>query len=247
MDTFTVRSGDVRIPVTVAGNGPRAMFVPGMSITQAGLGELIGELRRFLQLATFDLRGHGHSDAADDYGYGAFAADATAVTDAVTRAGPVIMLGFSLGGDLALDQAAARPETPAVFLLDGGTPMTEPFLNDAELADMHDTIRDNPPEQYDLTADEHVAALREIDVHRRSTTARFDALACPVTMIMSTTLAGTDGARARELNDAWRHGVDDLVATRPAIEVHRLPGGHDMPLVHPRTVAEIVRERVERL
>lgn len=242
-----MRSGSVPIPVTIAGDGPRALFVPGMSITRAGLGELIDEFRRFLRLATFDLRGHGDSGSADRYGYEAFAADTAAVTDALSDAGPVIMLGFSLGADLALDQAAVRAETPAVFLLDGGTPMTGPFLDEAELADMHDMIRESPPEQYDLTADQHVAALREIDVHRRSATQRFDAVTCPITMIMSTSLAGTEGARAAELNDTWRHGVDDLVASRPAIEVHRLPGGHDMPLVHPRTIAEIVRERVARL
>lgn len=236
-----VHHGEVRLPVTIEGDGPLALFVPGLSITAAGLGELVDALRGFLRLATFDLRGHGASSPSDDYSYAAFAADTAAVVDALDA--PILM-GFSFGADLALDQAAARPDTPALVLLDGGTPLTEPFLNEEELAGLGASIDADRPSGYSLTGDQHVAALREIDEHRRTSVERFDAVTCPITMIMSTTMAGSEGARAAELNGAWRRGVDDLVATRPEIEVHRLPGGHDLPLVHPQRVAEIVRKRL---
>jgi pimeloyl-ACP methyl ester carboxylesterase len=65
METFTVRHDDVTILVHVSGDGPPAAFVPGLSTTQADLGQLLDSLRDFFRLATFDLHGHGlSSDAA---------------------------------------------------------------------------------------------------------------------------------------------------------------------------------------
>lgn len=109
METFTVRRDDVTIPVTVSGDGPPAVFVPGLSTTQADLGQLLESLRDFFRLATFDLRGHGLSSHAASYDYASFAADAAAVMAALGAPESSVLMGHSLGADLVLDHAAALP------------------------------------------------------------------------------------------------------------------------------------------
>ncbi|MEU0026965.1 hypothetical protein [Streptomyces sp. NPDC006335] len=85
METFTVRRDNVPIPATVSWRRAAAVIVPGLGTTQADLAQLLGELRDFLPLATFDPRGHGLSSGAASYAYASFAADAAAIMVAPWR------------------------------------------------------------------------------------------------------------------------------------------------------------------
>ncbi|WP_328975075.1 alpha/beta hydrolase [Streptomyces canus] len=248
METFTVRRDDATIPVTVSGDGPPAVFVPGLSTTQADLGQLLESLREFFRLATFDLRGHGLSSHAARYDYASFAADAAAVMAALGAPESSVLMGHSLGADLVLDHAAALPEGPrALILIDGAAPTPRPLLTEDELAVMHESLSSEEalhtqrslagtPRQQLLSADDVMGLLREVEAHRRSSAERFDQVDRPVTMIMSETMAGTSGDRARELNTAWREAVDVLAAGRPSITVRRVPAGHDLVVTHPEQV-----------
>lgn len=254
MESFTVRRGEVTIPVTVAGQGPAAVFVPGLWETQADLGPLFALLRESFRLATFDHRGHGLSSAADDYDYPSFTADAAAVLQALGSPGSTVLMGHSLGGDLILDHAATLPQgPPGLVLVDGGTPLSYSLLTEEELAGMHaslsseEAVREQQalaetPRRVLLTADDVIRLQREIDQHRRTATDRFDQVQAPVTMIMSEFMAGESGDRALEINAGWRDAVDQLAADRPSISVHRLPAGHDLVITHPEQVAALIKD-----
>ncbi len=202
MESFTIRRDEVTIPVTVAGEGPAAVFVPGLWETQADLGPLFEILRRSFRLATFDHRGHGRSSAADRYDYASFTADAAAVLDELGTPESLVLMGHSLGGDLILDYAAALPRGPlGLVLVDGGTPLSYSLLTEDELAEMRaglsteEALREQEslaetPRRVLLTPDDLILMQREIDEHRRSATGRFDQVEGPITMIMSEYLAG---------------------------------------------------------
>jgi esterase len=258
MESFSVRRGEVTIPVTVAGEGPAAVFVPGLWETQADLGPLFEILRGSFRLATFDHRGHGLSSAAASYDYPSFTADAAAVLDALVHNAlgspeSLVLMGHSLGGDLILDYAAALPKGPlGLVLVDGGTPLSYSLLTEDELADMHASLSSEgalleqeslagTPRRVLLSADAVLRLQREIDHHRRSATERFDQVEGPITMIMSEFMAGASGDRALEINAGWRDAVDVLATDRPSIRVHRLPAGHDLVVTHPDQVAALAR------
>jgi pimeloyl-ACP methyl ester carboxylesterase len=95
------------------GRGPTVVFLPGFRSDMTGdkatalaafcAGYGIGMLR-------FDYSGHGASSGAfTDGTIGAWAADALAAIDALTT-GPLILVGSSMGGWIALLAALARPD-----------------------------------------------------------------------------------------------------------------------------------------
>ncbi|MFJ9009788.1 alpha/beta fold hydrolase [Streptomyces canus] len=232
----------------MSGDGPPAVFVPGLSTTQADLGQLLESLRDFFRLATFDLRGHGLGSHAARYDYASFAADAAAVMATLGAPESSVLMGHSLGADLVLDHAAALPEGPrALILIDGAAPTPRPLLTEDELTVMHESLSSEEAlhtqrslagtsRRQLLSADDIIGLLREVEAHRRSSAERFDQVDRPVTMTMCETMAGTSGDRARELNTAWREAVDVLAAGRPSITVRRVPAGHDLVVTHPEQV-----------
>ncbi|SCK19451.1 Pimeloyl-ACP methyl ester carboxylesterase [Streptomyces sp. WMMB 714] len=64
-----------------------------------------------------DLRGHGHSARADDYGARAFVADAAAFVEHLGL-GPLPVLGHSRGGVVALQLAAAHAESVSSLIVE---------------------------------------------------------------------------------------------------------------------------------
>lgn len=252
METLTIRRDGVSIPVTLAGDGPGAVFVPGLGGTQAQLGTLFEGLRRSFRLATFDHRGHGLSGEGALYDYPTFGADTAAALDALGGAESLVLIGHSMGADLLVDRAAELPGPPrGLILIDGGTPLAAPLLTPEELEGMRQAMADDEalelqrslagtPHQVTLSAEEIIRLQDEIDQHRRTATERFDRIDGPITMIMSEFMAGTGSDRALELNRAWRDAVDALAASRPSISVHRVPAGHDLVATHPEQVLELI-------
>lgn len=252
MENLTIRRDGATIPVTVAGDGPPAVFVPGLSSTQAQLGPLFAGLRRQLRLATFDHRGHGLTGAGGPYDYATFGADTAAVLGALGGAGSLVLIGHSMGADLLVDQAATLPQAPrGLILIDGGTPLAASLLTPEELEGMRQAMgseealelqrsQAGTPHQVALSGDDIFRLQDQIDRHRRTAAERFDRIDGPITMIMSDYMAGTEGDRALELNQAWRDAVDTLAASRPSITVHRVPAGHDLVATHPDEVLELI-------
>jgi pimeloyl-ACP methyl ester carboxylesterase len=94
------------------GHGPTVVFLPGYRSDMAG--EKATMLAAFCAargqaMLRFDYSGHGVSDGAfEDGTIGIWAADALAVIDATTE-GPLLLVGSSMGGWIALLTARARP------------------------------------------------------------------------------------------------------------------------------------------
>ena len=99
--------------IRAAGRGPTVVFLPGYRSDMAG--EKAATLAAFCAargqaMLRFDYSGHGASDGAfEDGTIGIWAADALKVIDIETE-GPLLLVGSSMGGWIALLTAQARPE-----------------------------------------------------------------------------------------------------------------------------------------
>jgi pimeloyl-[acyl-carrier protein] methyl ester esterase len=115
------------------GHGPRIVALHGWAMNMRAFDALGGALEQDFEFVTLDLPGHGRSreDAvhADGWQGERIAADVLAALDALgpTRE-PATLLGWSLGGQVALQLAAAAPARFARLVLVATTPR---FVADA--------------------------------------------------------------------------------------------------------------------
>ena len=109
--------------------GARAVVVHGLGEHAARQRNVAGFLaQRGFDVVAFDHRGHGRSDGArgalrrdDD-----LVIDLGAIVDS-TASAPILLVGHSMGGLVALHHALARPETVAALVL--SSPALDPALN----------------------------------------------------------------------------------------------------------------------
>ncbi|NUP78237.1 MAG: alpha/beta hydrolase [Nonomuraea sp.] len=244
---FTLHHDGVTIPVTRGGRGRPLVLCPGLNSTQADLSELIELLRRDHDVVTFDLRGHGLSSAAGRYSFDAFLGDLTAVMAHLDT--PPLLVGYSLGADLAVHHAADHPGGVAgLVLIDGANPTPEPFLTEAdlprframwtEMAARQEAAR-GTARQVLLTAEEILDLNVEIDAVRSQILDRYRKIDRPITMIMSTSMAGDSGER---FNENWRAGVERLVRAQPHLATSWLDADHGLVFTHAPDIARIIRE-----
>jgi 2-succinyl-6-hydroxy-2,4-cyclohexadiene-1-carboxylate synthase len=104
------------------GSGPPVLLLHGFTQTGACMGPLADDLARDHRVLLVDLPGHGGSaglTGADLW----TAADAVAraVADVAPQDGPVTVIGYSLGGRLALHLALRHPDTVQSLVLIGAT------------------------------------------------------------------------------------------------------------------------------
>lgn len=254
---FTVHHEGVTIPVSRGGRGRPLVLCPGLNSTQAELHGLAEPLRRDHDVVTFDLRGHGLASAADRYSFDAFLSDLFAVLAELERLdlpSPPVLVGYSLGADLAVHYAAERPDAVAgLVLIDGANPLPEPFITDADLAQFRAMAEDpatrreieqakGTARQVLLTAQDVLDLQLEMDVVRSGILDRYRRIDCPIHMIMSTSIAGdsTEG-RAPRHNRLWHAGIDRLVRERPHISTSWLDADHRLVFTHAPKIAEIIR------
>jgi pimeloyl-ACP methyl ester carboxylesterase len=120
------------------GDGPDAVLCHGANRTLLDWEKLLPHLTG-LRLVSYDLRGHGRSDAPPDgdYGWDAHLADLDAVCEALALDDPRV-IGHSLGGVIALCHGRRRPDGPGVVDLDGfggGRPELYPGLDPETVAE----------------------------------------------------------------------------------------------------------------
>lgn len=107
MPTVAGASGN-QISFEVEGNGPDLVLLHGITENRSSWGIVKQKLARHGRVITVDLRGHGQSEPASDYGLDAMAADVKVVTDEVGAALPSVV-GHSLGGFVASVYGAVHP------------------------------------------------------------------------------------------------------------------------------------------
>ncbi|MGW4465274.1 alpha/beta hydrolase [Micromonospora sp. NPDC004704] len=109
------------------GDGPLLLAVHGITSSHLAwsvVGERLGADHR---LVAVDLRGRGGSrDLPGPYGMARHAADLVRVIEAY-GGGPVVLLGHSMGGFVAVELARTHPElVRRLVLVDGGAPLPAP-------------------------------------------------------------------------------------------------------------------------
>ncbi|MER7375745.1 alpha/beta fold hydrolase [Streptomyces lanatus] len=251
---FTLHHDGVTIPVSRGGRGRPLVLCPGLNTTQADLRELTDLLRLDHDVVTFDLRGHGLAPDADRYSFDVFLSDLVSVFAGLDLPSAPLLMGYSLGADLAVHFAAEHPDAVSGLVgVDGANPLPEPFITEADLATFramaddlaqrHAVARaEDIARQVRLTAQDIHGLNLEIDVIRSAILDRYRRIDHPIRMIMSTTIAGpgTEG-RAPRHNRLWRAGAERLVRERPHISATWLDGDHRLPFTHAREIADLVR------
>jgi pimeloyl-ACP methyl ester carboxylesterase len=107
------------------GSGPRVVVAAhGVTANHASFHPLADALGPEFTLLAPDLRGRaGSRDVGPPFGMAAHADDVAAVVRALVG-GPVLLLGHSMGGFVAVVTAARHPElVSSVVLVDGGLPL----------------------------------------------------------------------------------------------------------------------------
>ncbi|MFF4414322.1 alpha/beta fold hydrolase [Streptosporangium sp. NPDC001559] len=254
MRHFTIHHDGVTIPVSRGGQGRPLVLCPGLSSTQAGLRELTELLRRDHDVVTFDLRGHGLASAADRYSFADFLNDLVAVMAELGNLGlpaAPVLVGYSLGADLAVHYASEHPDTVAeLVVIDGANPVPEPFITDdvlptframwEDLATRQEAER-GTARQVLLNAQEILDLNLEIDVIRSEILDRYGKIDRPISMIMSTSMAGDSGeGPAPRFNQNWRAGVERLVREYPHIATSWLDADHQLVFTHAPHIAQII-------
>ncbi|GAA2628705.1 alpha/beta fold hydrolase [Actinomadura fulvescens] len=248
--TTTIHHDGVTIPVSRGGRGRPLVLCPGLNATQAGMYELAESLRRDHDVVTFDLRGHGRASAAGRYSFEAFLSDLAAVMAELDVA--PVLVGYSLGADLAVHYASEHPGAVSeLVLIDGANPVPEPFLTEAVLPQFRAMWEDmaarqeaerGTARQVLLTGEEILELNVEIDAVRSRILERYRKIDWPISMIMSTSMAGDgDGGLARRVNRNWRAGVERLVREQPQIATSWLDADHRLVFTHAREIARIIR------
>ncbi|WP_244892019.1 alpha/beta fold hydrolase [Nocardia beijingensis] len=254
-DHFMVRHDGVTIAVSRGGRGRPLVLCPGLLTTQADLHELTDLLRRDHDVVTFDLRGHGLSSATDRYSFKAFLGDFTAVMAEVGHLdlpSPPVLVGHSLGADLVVHYACEYPGTAAeLVLIDGANPVPEPFITEADLPEFRAMFdgatwtegAKGTPRQVMLTAQEILDLNLEVDMVRSAILDRYRKINCPISMIMSTSMAGDSGeGRASWRNQNWKAGIERLVRDQPHISTTWLDAGHGLLVTHAQEIARIIQD-----
>jgi pimeloyl-ACP methyl ester carboxylesterase len=96
------------IAYDVAGDGPPVLFLHGLTNRRQGWDPVTDLLVADFMCVRIDLRGHGDSSMASDYGIVTLVGDVRAVADEVGVETPAIV-GHSLGATVAAVYAALNP------------------------------------------------------------------------------------------------------------------------------------------
>lgn len=141
LKTLTTQDGETLAYHHTPGRQPGILFCGGFMSDMTGTKALALEAlarERGQAFTRFDYRGHGQSSGAfRDGTIGRWKSDALAVLDAITD-GPVIVVGSSMGGWIALLVALARPERVAGLV---GIAAAPDFTEDLMWAEFDETVR----------------------------------------------------------------------------------------------------------
>jgi pimeloyl-ACP methyl ester carboxylesterase len=249
-----ISNGEVQLAVSETGQGQTLLFFNGGGATQVSWKRLIGELRGSYRLVTFDFRNHGKTTRSSDVSLKGFLSDAEAMMDQVAGPRPLVV-GWSLGADLAVWYAAAHPGSVAgLFLIDGAVPVNL-------VADPEDVKRrlDTPAMKfgplllslvgmgYRLTPSEFATLTIELNMRREQLLSAYDQLDCPVELVLATKSAGEKGIHAERNNELWRAGGEQLARLYPTFSLQWVDNTHLLPFKEPIALARALDTFAQRI
>ncbi len=255
METIVNNKG-IALPITKSGSGQQIIFFNGGGATQISWRKVIQQLQGTYETLTFDFRGHGKASSSDDYSFDAFLGDAEIVMDAVVNGKPIIV-GWSLGADLAVAYAVKHPGAiRGIVIVDGAVPITAPLVEDE--AKMRRALKSLPvrmslflmkftPYRYMIAGDAYADIVMELDTLRPNLLDVYKKLNCPITMIMATKSAGEKGAHAERNNRIWREGVERIREIRPDTSIYWIEDTHQLPFKHPADLSRIIDEFANKI
>lgn len=106
-----IKNNGVEINYTLSGSGERTLlFVHGWCINQKYWDSQVAFFNKNYKVVTIDLPGHGNSGKQrDSWKVSDYASDVVKVIDEL-KLKHVVLIGHSMGGDIVLEAALARPE-----------------------------------------------------------------------------------------------------------------------------------------
>lgn len=114
IDAMTLACDDI-------GAGTEVVLLHGIMADRTALSSVAESLSATHRVVNVDLRGHGESEVAQDYELGSFADDIAALVLNAGLKHPTVV-GWSMGGSVAMDLALRYPEIVGRLVLVGSTP-----------------------------------------------------------------------------------------------------------------------------
>jgi pimeloyl-ACP methyl ester carboxylesterase len=202
-----------------AGSGmPPVVLVHGWCCDHTFMAPQFAHFRRGHRVVAVDLRGHGQSDRPQQaYTIPTFADDLAWLCRELTIERPVV-IGHSMGGAIALELAAQRPEVPsAIVLLDTAVlPMpdawagVQPVIVSLHTAGYRDVMRQFIADAFFLPTD---------DLHRKAQI--IDAMLAPPQHVLASTFEGIFAWDAAAAAGRCRVPTLYVASTRPRGDVAR--------------------------
>jgi pimeloyl-ACP methyl ester carboxylesterase len=241
----TVDSDGLRLAVRDSGGeGKSVVLIHGLGLAQRSWDRVASRLSTSgLRILTYDQRGHGASDASNDYSPPAFERDLAAVLEDLELHEPVLV-GHSLGATIALGYAAARHRVAGIVCVDGGLPVALPSAD----WDMMEAEMRRPLIRVGVWAmkvarlgaklsfEELRRVIEEYEARIDGLDGDYDRIACPVLMVVA---ARADRVpQGEEIREAVREGVRSLKSSHPEVRIEWLPCGHNIPWERPAELAD---------
>lgn len=252
---YTVANGDVQLAVSETGQGQTLLFFNGAGVTQVAWKRVIGTLSGQYRIVTFDFRSHGKTTTSHNTSLKGFLTDAEAIMDKVAGPRPIVV-GWSLGADLAVWYAAAHPgKVAGLFLIDGAVPVN--LVTDPDK--VRRRLIYNPAMWYSpwimylagmgyrLTPSQMATLTIEVNARREQILAAYKQLDCPVELVLATRTARDKGASAEQKNARWRAGGEQLARLYPAFALQWLDSTHLLPFTEPLSLARSLDTFAQRV
>ncbi|WP_086819685.1 alpha/beta fold hydrolase [Allokutzneria sp. NRRL B-24872] len=252
--TRSIASDGADLHVRVQGRGAALLVLQGGDGIAEGTDPLVRELTAHFTVITYDRRGLGRSPvrgAADDHDLSTHGEDASRVLAAVTDQ-PAAVVGFSIGGLIALDLLARHPEQvrvlvshepPAMALLRGAA--SEEAV--AELTDIITTHREAgaavaAPKLMGLAGITPSSPPSEPDAARLANLDFFIGEDMPAVLRHEPNLAALKGkplviGLGRDTGDITASRCARALAAELGAPTADFPGGHSGFLFHPQEFA----------
>ena len=133
------QAGEVALNYAIGpDNGPQMVLLHGLAARWQTFMPLVPALSQEWQLSLVDLRGHGLSSRTPEhYQLGDFVGDIVKFLEAQTTP-PIVLYGHSLGGWIALDIAARRPDLVRAVIVGDSAIYTEHLDPDAAISYLSD-------------------------------------------------------------------------------------------------------------